>query len=257
MSRNTFKAVPRQKLRDHVLAQLLGAIQSGDYGPGDQLPSERELMMEFGVGRPSVREALLALEERGLISIFHGRRAQVHARRPSEASLITSISNTLAPFFDGDAVSAADVNEARFIFETATVRFAAQRATENDLEKLRNVLEKNRLAISNAESYLSTDMDLHRVIATITGNALFGVLGGALFEWLSHERKSTVHVNGADLLSYDEHARIVASIVARDADGAAQAMKAHLSRSHSLYQRLGAQKMQVEVTTRRRAIKAS
>ena len=65
----------RRKLSDAVLDRLLQAIESGEYPPGTQFPSERDLMAAFGVGRRAVREALQILGTRGLIAISHGERA--------------------------------------------------------------------------------------------------------------------------------------------------------------------------------------
>ena len=69
--------IPRRKLSDEVFDRLKRMIMSGEARPGQTLPSERELMDRFGVGRPAIREAMQALANMGLISISHGERARV------------------------------------------------------------------------------------------------------------------------------------------------------------------------------------
>jgi DNA-binding FadR family transcriptional regulator len=241
MPRNDFQPVPRRKLREGVLEQLLAAIERGTYLPGAQLPSERELMAQMGVGRPAVREALMSLEQRGLIVIAHGRRARVRELgQVGAAELARLIKHAAGHVLDQDATSVDDLAEARYLFETTMVRLAAERATPAGIALLRRALENNRRAISSADAYLATDMALHRTIAALAGNALCAALGDALYMWLPRYRVRMVHVDGANLLSYDEHARIVERIAAHDPKGALRAIDAHLTRSHSLYKRLGA-----------------
>ncbi len=239
MARNDFHPVPRRKLRDGVQAQLLAAIERGTYRPGAELPSERELMAQMGVGRPAVREALMALEQRGLIEIAHGRRARVREPAPFGApELARRITLASAQLLDRDASTVDDLQEARRLFETAMARLAAERATPAGLVALKRALQDNRRAISDADAYLATDMALHRTIAAVAGNPLCAAAGDALFSWLPRFRTRMVHVEGANLLSHDEHARIVDRIAARDPPGAVRAIEAHLTRSHSLYRRL-------------------
>ena len=67
----------RRKLSDEVLERLLRLVSEGDLKPGDTMPSERELMDRFGVGRPAIREAMQSLANMGLVTISHGERAKV------------------------------------------------------------------------------------------------------------------------------------------------------------------------------------
>ncbi|MEO8134036.1 MAG: FCD domain-containing protein [Betaproteobacteria bacterium] len=239
MARNDFHPIPRRKLRDSVLEQLLSAIERGTYPPGAELPSERELMAQMGVGRPAVREAMMALEHSGMIAIAHGRRAQVRLPEMAGTSeLAQRIMLGAANILDRDAPTVGQITEARHLFETNMVRLAAERATPSGVARLKRALDDNRRAISSADGYLDTDMALHRTIAAMAGNPLCAAVGDALFTWLPRHCIRMVHVKGANLLSYDEHARIVEAIAARDPKGAVASIEAHLARSHTLYQRL-------------------
>src|SRR5450432_1263284 len=82
----------RRKLSDEVFDRLVRVIESGELAPDAQLPSERELMTRFGVGRPAVREAMQALEQIGLIAISHGERARV--TRPTAGDMFLLIDHT-------------------------------------------------------------------------------------------------------------------------------------------------------------------
>jgi GntR family transcriptional regulator, sialic acid-inducible nan operon repressor len=70
------ETIQRRKLYQDVLDRLMARIRSGEIAPGEQLPSERELMEAYGVGRPAIREALQTLERSGIVEIAHGERAR-------------------------------------------------------------------------------------------------------------------------------------------------------------------------------------
>jgi GntR family transcriptional regulator, sialic acid-inducible nan operon repressor len=241
MSRTSFELIPRTKLRDGVLRQLRDALDRGTYGPGDELPSERELMLRMGVGRPAVREAMIALEQQGRIAIAHGRRARVLDPASSPGGTLGQpLGKVTADMLMHAAISIDELNEARLLFEREVVRLAAERVTPAGIALLKRGLQANRRAISDANEYLATDMALHRTIAKIANNTLCAAVGDALFRWLPRFHVKLVHVEGANLLSHDEHARIVERIAAHDPEGAVRAIETHIRRSHSLYQKLGA-----------------
>jgi len=239
MSSKDFRNVPRRKLRDDVLEQLRAAVADGRYAPGEELPSERELMAAMNVGRPAVREALIAMELTGMITVTHGRRARVRETPPgSVEALVRQIGAIAANVIDRDGVPINDLAEARFVFERAIVDLAALRATSADILVLKRALEANRRSIASDEEYLATDMALHKAIARLSGNLLLETVGELFYTWIPRIRVSMVHVDGANLLSYREHSKIVDRIAAHDRKGAVEAIEAHLLRSHSLYRRV-------------------
>src|SRR5262249_33024783 len=85
--------IQRRKLADSVQERLLSMIRSGDLAPGDPLPSEREFMASFAVGRPAIREALQNLQRMGLVEIRHGERARVAV--PSFGRVVDQMSETM------------------------------------------------------------------------------------------------------------------------------------------------------------------
>lgn len=82
-----------RRLSDQIETELMSMLQAGDYGPGDRLPSERELMEMFDVGRSSVREALFSLQRKGLLKINRGDRPRVI--EPEPARLISEFSDMM------------------------------------------------------------------------------------------------------------------------------------------------------------------
>ena len=85
-------AVRRRKLYEEVADQLERMIEDGEYARGDQLPSERDLMRQFGVGRPAIREALFHLRKMGLVEIRSGERARV--TQPTPQFVIDALAGT-------------------------------------------------------------------------------------------------------------------------------------------------------------------
>lgn len=78
------KPIEPKKLSHAVEAELVAAIQRGDYPPGSQLPGERVLMDRLKVGRPAIREAMQSLQKMGLVEINHGARARVLTPAPQQ-----------------------------------------------------------------------------------------------------------------------------------------------------------------------------
>lgn len=231
-----FQTVPRRKLFHDVAAQIAQAIEAGTYPPGASLPSERELMTAFGVGRPAVREALLVLEAEGLVQIQHGRRTQV-AELPAR-ELIDGMEAAARRVLVRSRRLGEDVKEARLALEVAMARRAAECATPAGVKRLMAALADNQRAISDKEVYLRTDIAFHKTIAALTGNVIFEEAAGVILGWLARFRIDQVQVEGANLLSHDEHSAIARCIAAHDPDGAAEAMARHQLRTHSLYRSL-------------------
>lgn len=230
------EAIPRRKLYQEVLDRLMERIRSGQVAPGGQLPSERELMEEYGVGRPAVREALQALERSGILEIAHGERARVVV--PTAERLVAQIAGGAMHLLRTQPQSLEHMKQARVFLETGTARMAAEMATEEQIASLRLAVARQRAAMDNVEQFIERDMAFHREIAGISGNPIFAAIVEALFRWASEYYRTMIRAPGAEELTLAEHARIVDAIAARDPDAAADAMRAHLTRANTLYQHL-------------------
>jgi DNA-binding FadR family transcriptional regulator len=225
----------RRKLSDQVQERLLELIQSSAMAPGDELPSERELMQAFNVGRPAVREAMQSLESRGLLEIRHGGRARI--AEPSIGRMIEQMGETMRHLLTHSPATLEHLKEARATFELEMVRLAARRRSEGDITRLGRILEAAESVRADPPRFIEYDGQFHREIAAMSGNPIFAALSEALFGWLSHFHVDMVRVPGAEQLTLGEHRLIVEAIAARDPDQAARAMLDHLNRANSLYQR--------------------
>ncbi|MCU0226811.1 MAG: transcriptional regulator NanR [Bryobacterales bacterium] len=225
--------VARRKLGDQILEQLLHMIESGTVKPGDPLPSERELMSTFGVGRPAVREALQALQSRGLVAIHHGERARVLDL--TATSMLDQIERSARHLMSTSPQTLEHLKEARLMFECAMVRLAAAKATADDLARLRQLLAAQEAARRDSQAFLEADMALHEGIAAISGNPLFAAISRAMLQWLADVHRELVRIPGTESVTIAEHAEILNCMERHSPEAAAMAMANHLTRVNQLY----------------------
>ena len=225
--------IQRRKLYQEIVDRLMQRIESGEIAPGDQLPSERELMEVYGVGRVAVREALQELARSGIVEISHGERARVVV--PTAHLLIEQIAGGARHMLRMQPEMLTHLKEARLFLETGMVRCAAERATPDDVARLRQRIEEHRASMVNLDQFMKLDMLFHREIARISGNPIFPAIVEALFGWASAYYQSIVRAPGAESLTLAEHQRIVDAIAANDPARAVQAMEEHLTRANALY----------------------
>lgn len=207
-------------------------IVSGELPPGSQLPSERELTERLQVGRTAVREALFALQKRGMVTLSNGERATVVA--PSPAALVSELSGAVRYFLSNPAGIRA-FQDARSFFEVGLARHAAEHATDEAIERLRASLEENAALVADHKRFPDSDVGFHLVIAEIAGNPIFTTLHAALAEWLRGQRSTSAKAPGSQEAAYKAHRRIFKAIAARDPDGAERAMRAHLDQVSRFY----------------------
>lgn len=229
--------VIRRKLAHEVTHHLLEKIRSGEFAEGERLPSERELMTLFSVGRPAVRESLQNLERMGLISIAHGERALV---RPVTArNVIGQIGTIARHLLSSSPQSLEHLKEARRFFEVGMVRAAAEHANEADIASIRVALDAHRAALADLSGFIDADMAFHRAIAAVGRNPIYTALSEAMFGWLAAFHSTLVRAAGAEQLTLEEHAQILDCIERQDPEAAAQAMTAHLTRANARYALVG------------------
>lgn len=224
--------IRRRKLSEEVALRLEEMIQHGGYQPGDQLPSERDLMRQFGVGRPAVREALFSLQTMGLVAVSSGERARV--TRPTPQLVIESLSGA-ARLLLSQPDGIRHFQEARRFFEIGLVRHAASHAGDEDLRELGRALEENRLSIGNARRFEQTDMAFHYVLALIPRNPIFTAIHAAIADWLMEQRSITLSYPGQNEVAFRAHQAIYEAIAARDPERAERELRDHLDQVAGLY----------------------
>lgn len=232
MSRPSERIV-RTKLSDEVFARLKQLIETGELKAGDDMPSERELMERFGVGRPAIREAMQALAGKGLVEISHGERAKV--LQVTAESIFRQVDLPAKLMLSGSSDSLEHLKSARIFFERGMVREAAGRATADDLTELRHLLEAQSANIGDSELFIDADMAFHQKIAQISGNPIFAAVSGAMLGWLKSYHTEMLIWTGRENFTLVEHEEIIRTIEKGDADLAEKAMIKHLERSRALY----------------------
>jgi DNA-binding FadR family transcriptional regulator len=225
-------ALRRSRLFEQVADILEKRIRDRIIPVGAELPSERDLMRDFGCGRTAVREALFHLQRMGLVELRPGARARVAA--PSTQAVLSSIAGS-ARYLLSAPDGVRHFQDARLLFETALTRHAASLASDQDVARLRSALEDNRAAIGNMPRFEETDVAFHYAIAVIPNNPIYTSLHAAILDWLVEQRHVTLHFPGANRVAFDAHAAIFEAIAARDADRAAARMGEHLENVTDLY----------------------
>jgi DNA-binding FadR family transcriptional regulator len=225
--------IERFKLADHVQSRLLSLIQTENMKPGDPLPSERELMRTYSVGRPSIREAMQNLKRMGLIEINHGERPRVAA--PSFERMVADMGPTMRHLLLNSPTTLDHLREARATFEVTMAEIAARKRSAADLAELHAILAEQKRARSVPRAFLEADGRFHRRIAMVSGNPIFASLSQSLFAWLTQFHFSLVRKPGTESLTLSEHRGILEAIEEGDAERAAKEMADHLNRANKLY----------------------
>jgi DNA-binding FadR family transcriptional regulator len=226
--------IRRRKLSEDLAEQLKAMMISGKLKPGETLPSERELMSTFGVGRSSVREALFSLQRMGLLVIRNGEPAYV--TKPSVKALVEELSGAVAHILS-DEDGARELQQARTLYEILLVRYAAQNASDEDIARLKAALEENRQAIGRRVDFAKTDVAFHQVLAEIPNNSIFTSLQAALAVWLAEQRSVSLIVPQAEQTAYEAHEEIYNAVASHDPDLAEAAMRRHLEKVGEFYWR--------------------
>ena len=229
-----FRNVKRRKIHEDVANQIEDAIISGALAEGDNLPSERDLMESFGVGRPAVREALLLLERTGLVQLTTGGRARII--RPTVTVLVNQLAGT-AKHFLATPGGEESFQDARRLFEAAIARNAAEIATDSDITQLSAALESNRATLDDMAAFERTDVAFHFALASIGDNPVFAALHGGIAGWLSMQRHISLRVVGAAERAFKSHEAIFNAVANHKPGAAWDAMDDHLRDVMQLYRK--------------------
>lgn len=219
------QAIPirRTTVSGEVADRLVGLIRSGELPPGARLPSERELGVQFGVGRTSVREAVRMLQATGLVTVRPGHGIFVASDSPGAGW----------PFARWEAnfhYRVEELFEARIAIEPRAAARAAALAGHDDRDALARSLARFETAIhaSDLPEMVLADSDFHDAIMRASHNRLFQAMFSVANHLLIESRRASLSTSDRAPRVLDKHRAIYDAIVAGDAPGAEQAMRAHL-----------------------------
>jgi DNA-binding FadR family transcriptional regulator len=231
-------AIRRRKLFEDIAERVEQRIRDSEFTPGAYLPSERELMREFGVCRPAVREALFHLNRMGLIELRSGERARVSAPTPE---VVFETLSGAARYFLSAPGGVEHFQKARIFFEVGLARYAAENASAAEIEDLYAALADNRRSIGDMRKFGETDIAFHYRLAVIPNNPIFPAIHAAIIGWLREQRDVTLSIRGQNRIAYEAHALICEAIAEHDPDAAERCMKEHLEQVARIYSRAKAE----------------
>jgi len=220
------------KTSEVIAREIANYIIANDLPEGSMLPVEREMLESLGVGRTTLREALRLLETRGVLTIRAGPKGGPVVRRP----LADDLGEALTLILQFEGASLADVYEARNALEPMLAELAASRITEADLAELDETVTRILANLDDQDVFVVENRSFHTVVARAAGSVVLRVLLETLksiadgttvgVEYTPRRRKAVA----------DVHQAVIERLRARDAPGAAEAMRHHLGEAARYWQ---------------------
>ncbi len=223
-----FHSIEPRRLYRQIADQIRALIRSGEFPAGTRLPPERDLAKQLGVSRPSVREALIALEVEGLVEVRIG--SGIYVQPGGEGGEHTHEAEA-GPF---------ELLRARYVIESECAALAAKSAKKEQVAAIAEALaEMQREMEAGDHQPLGADRLFHLRIVEATGNgALVAVVKllweertGPLYKQLEHHYDSPALWEAA----MGEHKAVLKAIAAKDARGARAAMQRHLNQAYKRF----------------------
>jgi GntR family transcriptional repressor for pyruvate dehydrogenase complex len=215
-------SVRTPRVYEHIVAQIERAIFDGGLREGDKLPAERQLAQQFGASRVAVREALRALEHRGLVEVRQGAAGGSFLR----AVDASPVRRDFATLFRRGRLSSAQLAEARLLIEPDVAALAARRATEADLDALNAAIEGRPVTARDL------DIRFHRLVAEAARNAPAAVVVDVLLEVEADVAPPLEPTADDGALLEAAHRSILDAIKARQPGQARAAMAGHIAEVH-------------------------
>jgi len=218
-----FEPIARQKTYELVAERLLGLISSRRLGPGDPLPSERELVDLYRVGRSSVREALRMLETQGVIASGANGSLRV-------AEFGSTLGSSLGFLLAVEAADYSELFETRRILEGEAAALAASRRTKAQIRAMTRAIEDMDAGLASEEPFITADLRFHLLVARATRNRVLLYLMDAIRMLLHRSLSSSYHIQGSPERAIEMHRLILDAIEAGRPEEARQRMQEHVAR---------------------------
>jgi GntR family transcriptional repressor for pyruvate dehydrogenase complex len=212
----------RDLLPDRIAERLVSLIAERKLRPGDKLPSERDLAAMMQVSRPSLREALRALDMMKIVEIRHGSGTFVASLRPER------LVEHFDFIFSLDDSTFAQVLAARAVLEPSLAAAAAQNATDTELAAIGTWMKHAATSAHDPKLFLKADLELHQLITAAVHNQIIDRFMMALSRLGLASRMRTVELKGVREQSLLDHLAIVDALLRRDPEAAAITMQKHI-----------------------------
>ncbi len=224
-SAQLFRTVRVSRASGDIVRQVQANIANGKLAPGDRLPSEKELSEQFGLSRTTVRDALRVLESQGLVAIKVGAGGGTFVASPSDQPLSQVLTNILRL----NGITTSELVEARMVIEIAIVNYAAERATTEDVQRMRQAIEDARASHAAGEiRFTPHSIDFHVALAQAAKSRALLYTVNAFRTPFYETLDRLLPDDEMALRAINDHQELLDAIIVRDANHACQVMRAHL-----------------------------
>ncbi|MBP1931420.1 FadR/GntR family transcriptional regulator [Ammoniphilus resinae] len=221
-----YAPIKKQRVSDIIVERIKDSIENGIIKPGDKLPSERELASSLNVSRGTVREALSILEAKGVVEVQSGKG--VFLLQNSQAELFRLLNAT----FREERTDLLELLELRQSLEGQASFFAAERRNEQDLENIKQALERLENSVCTNQVAAQEDYDFHMAIVEASHNSMMvttlRMISEACIDGLQAARSEAMLIPGKPKVVLQEHIEIFQAINEANPEKARQLLIHHL-----------------------------
>ena len=217
-----FKPIKPTRASEEIINQIKNLISEGILRPGDQLPPERDLIKDFGVSRPTLREALKSLGAMGFLEVTSTKGTFV------KSVISKSMRDPLSHLIRSDAQKIFDLIEVRKALETWSAFHAAKRATEDDIGQLESDIKKMKDASEKGQPWEKEDADFHLAIAQATHNTIQTHIMSTIYDLLRESVTKVFRDRAKVKKLLQQHYRIFSAIKNHSPERARDRILEHL-----------------------------
>jgi GntR family transcriptional regulator, transcriptional repressor for pyruvate dehydrogenase complex len=228
MSADPHGRAERRSISEQVADAIRVYMQAESLQPGDRLGREEDLARQFGVSRPTLREALRLLSSSHLVRASKGPGGGIFVAATPEEGIGRTVSASVASMLETHSITIDELLETRMLFEVPLVGLAAQRATDAEVAQLQALLAEVEGSPDDGALVADVDARLHRLISEVAGNRLAAAFTAWVVEVLQPPLRALVAPAVVESVIVEQHRDIVRGIERGDPTAAERAMREHL-----------------------------
>jgi len=221
------KPIQKVRLYENAVKQIQSLILRNRYKPGDRLPSERNLSEQLNISRPSLREALRILSVMGFIEINMGDG--IYVKEVSFLPYVESVNLSISSRLQMERDNFIKLWQVRKILEVAMVELLERKVTEFLLKNLWNCIEEMKKNIDDQDSFISSGIRFHRLIAEAGQNEILIFLWDTLVDLIRKSHDKIYRIARSPKRSLLAHKRIYVALKKREIQKAVEAMRKHMA----------------------------